>query len=562
MSNIKFIILILAIYNISCLKSKFKKEDEDDIILRATTSDKTIDLFTMLSTYESALTLPKDKLKIYQIPEGRGGKYKVISGNSVSVNIFGTITPVNETWYWYTNGWGYPYPREDLTLNRIEVRYTLGTSVVSATIGDKTYKITVNVKDYPDEYVEDKLSSYLAKNVTVQKTQLDKLKSITAYPAQFSYNGLYHDYKSMVIFEGGDCWASADIIHYLCQRVGIKSHIRYAANDAGAASGHKNVVALIGSKFYKAEAGLYYEKPRPYYVTDLNVGYSIKTTTEGIIIYQYDGYDVNVKVPSTIDSKTVIGLISPVFYNGFESGKNIKTITLPDTIQSIGDYAFSGLINITTIKIPKNVNSIGKYVFAGSDNLATINVNSSNKYFASASGIVYNKAKTEIVAFPTGKKANYTGLSSLKSIGAYSFYFVKNILKITIPSSVTSIGEGAFKGASIKEIYFEGDPPTFGQFCFHSLNVSIYYPKGNSKWKVDSIGTYKAKEIRWIQWTPPSSNTNLNIQTSNQKEIYIAIGVIVIIFLLVILFIRRRIKNKYKNKGLSNIEFDSNGLMA
>ena len=58
---------------------------------------------------------------------------------------------------------------------------------------------------------------------------------------------------------------------------------------------------------------------------------------------------MNVKVPSTIDSKTVIGLISPVFYNGFESGKNIKTITLPDTIQSIGDYAFSGLINITTI---------------------------------------------------------------------------------------------------------------------------------------------------------------------------------------------------------------------
>ena len=122
MSNIKFIILILAIYNISCLKSKFKKEDEDDIILRATTSDKTIDLFTMLSTYESALTLPKDKLKIYQIPEGRGGKYKVISGNSVSVNIFGTITPVNETWYWYTNGWGYSYPREDLTLNRIVIK--------------------------------------------------------------------------------------------------------------------------------------------------------------------------------------------------------------------------------------------------------------------------------------------------------------------------------------------------------------------------------------------------------------------------------------------------------
>ena len=304
---------------------------------------------------------------------------------------------------------------------------------------------------------------------------------------------------------------------------------------------------------------MYYEKPRPYYVTDLNVGYSIKTTTEGIIIYQYDGYDVNVKVPSTIDSKTVIGLISPVFYNGFESGKNIKTITLPDTIQSIGDYAFSGLINITTIKIPKNVNSIGKYVFAGSDNLATINVNSSNKYFASASGIVYNKAKTEIVAFPTGKKANYTGLSSLKSIGAYSFYFVKNILKITIPSSVTSIGEGAFKGASIKEIYFEGDPPTFGQFCFHSLNVSIYYPKGNSKWKVDTIDKYNAKEIRWIQWTPPSTLIFSNDQQTNYK-LYIPLFIIIGIALLATIFFIRRKMNKKKN--FTDIQFDNNGLLV
>lgn len=535
------------------------QEDDDDVILRATTSDITIDLFTLDSTYKDVLQIPKDRLTMYQIPEGTTGKYKVTSGSSVRVNTFGTITPSNTTWYWYGN-MGYSYPLSDKTPTQIQVSYNLGTSVVSATIGDKVYKITVNVKDYGDEYVENKLNDYIKKNVTVQKTQLDKLKSITAYPAQFPYNYRYSGYKSMVIFGGGDCWASASTINYLCQKVGITSHIRYAVNDPGSGSGHRNVAALISGKIYIAEAGYGYETPnRPYHVTLLNVGYSIKSTKDGIIIYQYDGYDVNINVPSTIDGKTVIGLDKPVFRNGPNSGKNIKTIKVPDTIQTIGDSVFNSLPNITTITIPKNVSKIGLYVFAGSDNLATITVNSSNKNFVSNSGILYNKTKTEIIGFPPGKKANYTGLSTLKKIGNYSFYYAKNIQKVTLPNTVTTIGDGAFGTSSIKEIYFAGDPPSFGQFCFHSLNVSIYYPKGNSKWKVDTIDKYNAKEIRWIQWTPPSTLIFSNDQQTNYK-LYIPLFIIIGIALLATIFFIRRKMNKKKN--FTDIQFDNNGLLV
>lgn len=533
-------------------------EDEDDIILRATTSDKTIDLFTIDSTYKDVLQIPKDRLTIYQIPEGTTGKYRVTSGNTVLVNSFGTISPANTTWYWYGN-MGTTSPQPNKTPTQIQIEYRLGTSVVSATIGDKVYKITVNVKDYADEYVENKLNDYIKKNVTIQKTQLDKLKSITAYPAQFPYNYRYSGYKSMVIFGGGDCWASASTINYLCQKVGIKSHVRFAANDVGSGSGHRNVAALIDGKIYVAEAGYGYDRPnRPYHVSLLNVGYSIKSTKDGVIIYQYDGYDVNIKVPSSIDGKTVIGLDSPVFRNGPDSGRNIKSIAVPDTIQTIGNSVFNSLPNIATITIPKNVSKIGLYVFAGSDNLATINVNSSNKYFVSNNGILYNKAKTEIIGFPPGKKANYTGLSTLKTIGNYSFYYAKNIQKVTIPKGVTIIGEGAFGTSSIKEIYFAGDPPSFGQFCFHSLNVSIYYPKGNSKWKVDSIDKYNAKEIRWIQWTPPSTLSFLNSLTD--YGLYFPIFTILGVFLLLIIYIvRRTIK---RNNNFSNIQLDSNGMLV
>jgi hypothetical protein len=106
MVKFKFIFLILLSVQIAfssnLQKASFisKSESEDDVVLMAT-GDITINLFTLKSTYIGALQIPKDRLKLYQIPEGSSGKYKVTSGSSVTVNTFGTITPRNTTWYWY-----------------------------------------------------------------------------------------------------------------------------------------------------------------------------------------------------------------------------------------------------------------------------------------------------------------------------------------------------------------------------------------------------------------------------------------------------------------------------
>lgn len=558
MSKLQFFSLLLIIYqmNSSILK-------EDNIILMAT-QDISIDLFTMTSTYEGILKIPKDRLKLYQVKEGSSAKYKVTSGSSVTVNTFGTITPRNTTWYWY-GGMGYTSRIPDKVPTRIEVKFNLGTSTITVTNGNVSYKITVNVKDYATEYVENKLNEYIKTNVTNQKTQLDKLKAITAYPAQFPYNGSYYTYMNMVIFGGGDCWASSGLINYLCQKVGIKSHIRYAANDAGAGSGHRNVAALIDGKIYIAEAGYGYSKPnRPYAVTEKNVGYSYKTTTGGIIVYQYDGYDEDITVPSTIDGKTVIGLDKAMFRLGASnSGIDIKKIIIPDTIQTIGNSVFNSIPSLTTITIPKNVSSIGLYVFAGSDKLASINVNSANKYFSSVDGILYNKDKTEIVAFPPGKKVNYTGISTLKKIGDFAFYYAKQIGKITIPKSVSSIGEGAFAYSTIKEIYFTGDQPEFGQNFLYDLNVTIYYPKGNSKWNVKNLETYKSKQVRWVEWTSSPTILKEEIkENNNSSNIFIWVLPIISIIILVgiISLVIRKKNDKYK--AIVDMQFSSEGLMV
>jgi hypothetical protein len=35
----------------------------------------------------------------------------------------------------------------------------------------------------------------------------------------------------MVVFEGADCWGSSHLIQHLCEKVGIKSHVHFAARD-------------------------------------------------------------------------------------------------------------------------------------------------------------------------------------------------------------------------------------------------------------------------------------------------------------------------------------------
>ena len=553
MVNTKFIFLILISVQIALAsnlqKQSFrpKSESEDDVVLMAT-EDISIKLSTLSSNYVGVLQIPKDRLKLYQIPEGSTGKYRVTSGSSVTVNTFGTITPRNTTWYWY-GGFGSTSRDPNKEPTKIVVEYTEGTSVVTATIGDKSYKITVTVKDYAKEYVENEVDTYIKKNVTVQKTLVDKLKAITAYPAQFPYNGSYYGYMDMIIFKGGDCWASSGTINYMCQKVGIKSHVRYAVNDAGSGSGHRNVAALIDGKIYIAEAGFGYSTPnRPYSVTERNVGYSYKSSAAGLTIYQYDGYDEEITVPSTLDGKTVIGLDKPVFYNGASSsGIKIKKITIPDTIQTIGNSVFASIPELTTITIPKNVSKIGVYNFAKDDKLVSINVNSANPYFVSVDGVLYNKNKSQIIGFPTGKKANYTGISSLTKIGEFSFYYATKVEKVVIPKSVKTIGEGAFAYSGVKEIYFMGDQPEFGQNWLAGLNLTVYYPKGNSKWNTGSLGTFNAKGLKWAQWTPTNAALFNNLNEENSGS-YVLISVFVSIMIItillgMILFIRNRKSN-------------------
>ena len=149
-------------------------------------------------------------------------------------------------------------------------------------------------------------------------------------------------------------------------------------------------------------------------------------------------------------------------------GDSLISVTIPSTVNSIGNSAFRACINLTSITIPSSVTDIGIYAFEDCYSLTEIIVDKGNHYYCSIDGVLFTADKTTLITYPILKSgADYTvpisvtsigssafrGCNNLTSvimqpsvthIGMYAFNECKSLTSVVIPSSVISIGEAAF----------------------------------------------------------------------------------------------------------------------
>jgi hypothetical protein len=152
-----------------------------------------------------------------------------------------------------------------------------------------------------------------------------------------------------------------------------------------------------------------------------------------------------------------------------------------------------------------------------------------NPAYSSAGGVLFNKTRSALVAYPAGKAGPYVIPDSVSSIGNGAFYgctsltgvtipgsvisigfsafrFCGGLTHLTIPNSVTSIGSEAFVGCtsltsviipnsvtsigsyafvacgSLDRVYFAGNAPSVGTSCFNQTPATLYYLPDATGW--------------------------------------------------------------------------------
>ena len=177
------------------------------------------------------------------------------------------------------------------------------------------------------------------------------------------------------------------------------------------------------------------------------------------ILVKYTGTASSVSIPDSVKtigaeafagntSLTAINLgknVTTIEYGAFKDCSYLNSITIPDTVTFIGNGAFSNNSALKKISLPKNLESLGSGVFAGCKNLSTISIDKDNPNFIFDKNVLYNKDKTKIYYFAQGSKAtSYNMPDSVIDIDEYAFWGNESLKEIMISTNLSEIPSYAF----------------------------------------------------------------------------------------------------------------------
>ena len=139
------------------------------------------------------------------------------------------------------------------------------------------------------------------------------------------------------------------------------------------------------------------------------------------------------------------------------------------------DSAFEDFVNLKKITIPDSVTSIGDYAFSYCSSLASITVDESNEYYLAIDGNLFSKDETVLIQYAIGNtNTSFTIPDSVASIGYSAFSGCSSLTSITIPDSVTWIGYAAFSGcSSLETVYYTGTQAQWEDISIFSYDSNL-----------------------------------------------------------------------------------------
>ena len=161
------------------------------------------------------------------------------------------------------------------------------------------------------------------------------------------------------------------------------------------------------------------------------------------------------------------GTITITGYNG-----PIAAVIIPSTINGlpvtrIGEGAFMLCPTLTSVTISSNVTSIADDAFSGCSKMAAITVDAQNAFYSSLNGVLFDRNRTTLVAYPVGLGGSYTIPESVISVGNKAFAGCTSLSSVMISSNATSIGDSAFfQCTGLTSVTIPGSVTIIGESAF------------------------------------------------------------------------------------------------
>ena len=206
---------------------------------------------------------------------------------------------------------------------------------------------------------------------------------------------------------------------------------------------------------------------------------------------------------SNLTSVTILDSVTTIGDEAFSGCRSLTSVTIPDSVTEIGDWAFSvcsslqefngkfasedgrcliidGTLNafapagLTEYNIPDSVTTIGDWAFSGCSSLTSVTIGNSVTMIGE-SAFVFCISLTSV-----------TIGDSVTSIGDGAFFGCRSLTSVTIGDSVTTIGEEAFTGcSSLTSVTIPDSVTAIGYGVFQGCNSLTSVTIGDS---VTTIG--------------------------------------------------------------------------
>lgn len=242
------------------------------------------------------------------------------------------------------------------------------------------------------------------------------------------------------------------------------------------------------------------------------------TNSDGI--WEYNVVDNSVNIGEYKNAFAVSAVAVPAVINGLpvtsigqnafnpENAGDLTSVTMPDSVTSIGEEAFSGS-TITNVLLDNSITNLGMFAFARSD-LSSIVIPGSVPSIAEYAFEDCTNLRSATLANGITMVTNYlfSGCTSLNSvqlpnsltaINQFAFSGCYHLTNVLIPGSVTSIAPYAFQSAIyMNALYFLGNAPPNTNYVFQYDDiVTNYYQSFTTGWSNTFDGMPTAT------WIPP-----------------------------------------------------------